>query len=82
MKSIYEKELMVIIFTILKWCYDRLGRKIALRTDQSSLKFFLEQREVGVEYQNTVTRFMGFDFDIVFDLGASNKVVDALTMRA
>ena len=49
MKSIYEKELMAIVFSILKWRHYLLGWKFVVRTDQSSLKFLSEQREVGVD---------------------------------
>lgn len=49
-----------------------------MRTDQQSLKFLLEQKIVRVEYKKWNTKIMGYDFDIQYRSGASNRVADAL----
>ena len=49
-KSIYEKELIAIVLAIQKWRYYLIGRHFVVWTDQWSLGFILEQREVGAEY--------------------------------
>lgn len=80
-KSINERKLMAIVFSILRWKHYLMGRKFVVRTDQFSLKFILEQQEIRAEYQKWVMKLMGFDFTIQYDPGKSNTVVDALRRR-
>ena len=77
-KSIYEKELMAIVFAILKWKHYLLGRRFKVKTDQQNLTHLLEQREVHGDYQKRLMKLMGFDFAIEYNSGKNNLVVDAL----
>ena len=43
-KPIYEKEMMVILHALKRWCPYLIGRHFKVKIDHDSLKYFLEQR--------------------------------------
>lgn len=59
-----------------------VGMPFFIYTDQQSLKYIMEQREVGANYQKWVSKLLAFDFEIKYKPGSSNKVIDALSRKA
>ena len=79
--SIYAKEMLAIVEAIRMWRPYLLGRKFYIKTDQRSLKFFLDQRVATPEQQKWVAKLLGYDYEIIFRPGRENSAADALSRR-
>lgn len=79
--SIYERELLAIVYAVQKWgAYLSHGHFI-IKMDQKSIKFLLEQRLNTPFQQVWMSKLMGFDFEIQYKEGAENVAADALSRR-
>ena len=78
-KSVYERELMAIVFSIKKWSPYILGKHFVVQTDQCSLRFLLEQRVVEAEYQKWLIKLMPYNFRILYKPGRSNSAAGSLS---
>jgi hypothetical protein len=68
-KSIYEKEMLSILHVVDLWCPYLLGQRFQIKTDHQSLKYFLEQCISSPEQKKWVTKFFGYDYEIIYKKG-------------
>ena len=55
------------------------GEKIHHYFRPEGLEILLEQREVQPQFQKWLTKVLGYDFEILYQLGLQNKAADALS---
>jgi hypothetical protein len=80
-KSIYEKEMLVILHVVDLWRPCLLEQRFQIKTDHQSLKYFMEQHPSSPEQQKWVTKLFGYDYEIIYKKGKDNVVVDALSRK-
>ena len=58
-----------------------MGRKFIVCMDQAqrSLKYLLVQRMATLDHKKCLCKLLGYDFDIEYKTGATNRVADALS---
>lgn len=77
--SIYEKELLAVIFAVRKWKHYLISNHFTIKTDQRSLKYLLEQRLNTPIQQQWLPKLLEFDYEIQYKQGKENLVADALS---
>ena len=80
-KSIYERELMAIVLVVQKWWHYLLGQHFVLHTNQRSLKYLLDQRVMGEDQQKWVTKLLGYNFEIKYEVGNKNRAAESLSRK-
>jgi hypothetical protein len=78
-KSIYEKEMLVILHVMDLWHPYLLGKWFQIKTDHQCLKYFLKKCISSLEQQKWVTKLFGYDYAIIYKKGKYNVVADALS---
>ncbi|KAL8162265.1 hypothetical protein V2J09_013754 [Rumex salicifolius] len=77
--SIYEKELLAVVFVVQKWRNYLLTGHFIIKIDQRSLKYLLEQRLNTPVQQQWLPKLLEFDYEIQYKEGKENLVADALS---
>lgn len=75
--SAYVRELYAVTKTVKKWRHYLLGRRFIIKTDNRSLKKLMHQVIQTHEQQFYLTKLMGFQYDIQYRTGSSNKLAHA-----
>ena len=65
-QSIYEKELMAILHSVLQWCNYLLRRRFCIWIDHKSLKYLLEQQISTMDQQKWLVKLMGYEYEIEY----------------
>ena len=68
-KPIYERESMAMVMEVQRWRPYLLGRNFIVKTYQWSLKFLLEQRVIQPQYQQWISKLLGYSFEEVYKPG-------------
>lgn len=71
--STYGKELLALVMAARKWRHYLLAHSFKVRTDQQTLKYFLEQRIGTPAQQKWVSKLLGFDFTMEYKKGRENQ---------
>lgn len=77
--SVYEKELLAIVFSVQKWEQYLSGGHFIIKTDQKSPKWLL-QKKVSTPFQQFwLSNLLSFDYEIQYKSGKENIATDALS---
>lgn len=76
MLSIYDKELLAVVYAIEKWHHYLFVLPFIIRTYQKSLKYLTEQRPSQF---NWLSKLMGMSYQIQYKKGNENGAGDALS---
>ncbi|MCH87769.1 putative retroelement pol polyprotein, partial [Trifolium medium] len=79
--SVYERELLAIVYAVQKWGSYLSHAPFTIKTDQKSIKHMLDQKLNTPFQQVWVAKLLGFDFDIQYKEGSSNVAADALSRK-
>ncbi|PNY00055.1 Ty3/gypsy retrotransposon protein [Trifolium pratense] len=79
--SVYERELLAIVYAVQKWGSYLSHAPFIIKTDQKSIKHMLDQKLNTPFQQVWVAKLLGFDFEIQYKEGSSNLAADALSRK-
>ncbi|OIS96378.1 putative receptor-like protein kinase [Nicotiana attenuata] len=77
--SVYERELLALVFVVSKWSHYLMGQHFIIRTDQKALKYLLEQKIHTDSQIKWIAKLLPFDFEIQYKKGRENIAADSLS---
>ena len=77
--SIYEKEMMAVVYAVPKWHPYLIGRHFKIYTDHFSLKYMLDQCISNPMQKKWLSKLIGNDFEIHHRSGKEDKAANALS---
>ena len=80
--STHDLELATIIHTIKMWWHYLIGSRFLLMSDNISLKYVFDQRNLNARQTRWLSFLSEYYFEIKHIKGKENKAVDALSRHA
>lgn len=77
--SVYEKEMMAILYAVDKWRHYVLGQVFTILTDHKTLKHMLDQRITTPAQHHWLSKLLGYNYKVEYRVGNLNTVADALS---
>lgn len=77
--STYARDMLAIVVAIQTWRLYLPGHQFIIKTDQSSLRFLLEQLILTPEQQKWMGKLVSYDYEITYKPVSSNKAANALS---
>lgn len=77
--SVYDKELLALMYAVEKWHSYLSIMPFVIRTDQKSLRHLLEQKLTTPSQFRWLTKLMELSYEIQYKRGKDNTVADALS---
>ena len=68
-RSAYEIELFAVVMAMQKWKYNLIHRPFTICSNQMSLKYLCEQKEIPNQYVKWLVKLMGFQFTVEYREG-------------
>lgn len=79
--SVYDKEMLAVLYAIDKWRPYLLGHQFTIITDHQTLKHLLDQRIATPAQHKWLVKLLGYDYRIEYRPGNLNTVPDILSRR-
>ena len=80
-KSTYDKEMMAILYAIETWNSYLVVKNFQIKTNNHSLKYFLEQQLYSPKQHKWINKMLRNDYEITYKKGKENVFADALSIQ-
>ncbi|XP_061993942.1 uncharacterized protein LOC133711877 [Rosa rugosa] len=79
--SVYDKEMMAVVFAVQQWRPYLLGHHFNIITDHRTIQHFLHQRITTPTQQKWLIKLIGYDYTVKYRAGKNNVVPDVLSRQ-
>ncbi|GJY13318.1 putative reverse transcriptase domain-containing protein [Tanacetum coccineum] len=77
----HDLELGAVVFAFKIWRHYLYGMKSVIYTDNKSLQYIFDQKELNMRQRRWIELFIDYDCEIRYHLGKANMVADALSRK-